>query len=144
METKTYTVGEVASLLQLHPKTVLRKIREGALSATRIGKQYRISAADLNSFGGGIFTSPEKSSVANKRQVLASSVVDVDAISPEESSRITNSAMAVLAGRNNQGARLDCLYYEETGKMKIIVHGDLQTTQELLALVESLLEPHNG
>lgn len=141
MNAQSHTVREAALLLRLHPKTVLRKINEGTLPATKIGKQYRISRAALNEFSGGTISFSEQEAPVLTRKVLASSVVDVDAISAEESSRITNSAMAVLAGRHNGGARVDCLYYEESGKMKIVVHGDLPNTQEILTLIGTLLRP---
>ncbi|MEM7100889.1 MAG: helix-turn-helix domain-containing protein [Pseudomonadota bacterium] len=141
MNAPSHTVREAAQLLQLHPKTVLRKVRDGELPATKIGKQYRISRAALEEYSGGTITFPEAKPATKTRKILASTVIDVDAISPDESTRITNSAMAVLAGRHNGGARVDCLYYEESGKLKIVVHGDLHNTQEILALVATLLRP---
>ena len=46
------TVDEAAEALKLHPKTVLRHIREGRLEATRIGKAYRIDRSKLDAFAG--------------------------------------------------------------------------------------------
>lgn len=47
-----FTVETAAARLGLHPKTVLRLIREGRLRATRIGKSYRIARADFEAFSG--------------------------------------------------------------------------------------------
>ena len=47
-----FTVEQAAHHLALHPKTVLRYIREGRLPATRLGKSYRILGADLDAFAG--------------------------------------------------------------------------------------------
>ena len=38
---ETYTVEEVAKVLQLHPYTVRRLSREGKVPATKIGGQWR-------------------------------------------------------------------------------------------------------
>lgn len=54
---KTYTVSEVAEMVDRDPETVRRWIRNGYLEAARIGREYRLSAAELNrwfsSRGGG-------------------------------------------------------------------------------------------
>jgi excisionase family DNA binding protein len=135
---ESYTVTEAAKLLKLHPKTVRRKIRDGELGSTRIGRQYRITQAHIDAFFGG----PVRAAgpPPRQRRVLASCVIDIDAISPEESSRISNTTMAALGGER-LGARVDCIYYEDVGKLKIVVHGDLPATQDLLVLLSHLVEP---
>lgn len=135
-----YTVNEAATLLKLHPKTIRRKIRDGELGSTRIGRQYRITQEQLDAFCAHLSIVPESTKVITERQVVASCVVDVDAISPDEGSRITNSLMAVL-NSSSTGARVDSLYYEEVGKLKIILHGNVRSCQELLGLVDQLLRP---
>ena len=50
------TVEQAAEQLKLHPKTVLRHIREGRLPATRIGKSYRLRAADVDEFLAARYT----------------------------------------------------------------------------------------
>jgi excisionase family DNA binding protein len=134
----SYTVREAAGVLKLHPKTVLRKIKDGELGATRIGRQYRITHEQLDTFCGGGLRVPDAASIPTKRRVLTSSVVDVDAISPDESNRITNSVMAALTD-GPTGTRVDCIYYEEIGKMKIVIHGSIASAQQTLALVQQLL-----
>jgi excisionase family DNA binding protein len=42
------TTRDVARRLGVHPQTVRRWIASGRLPATRIGKDYRISRADLD------------------------------------------------------------------------------------------------
>lgn len=41
------SVCEVADLLRVHTKTVLRWIREGRLPAIQVSRDYRIDIADL-------------------------------------------------------------------------------------------------
>lgn len=49
------TVAEVASLLRVSNMTVYRLIKNGELSAIRVGKNYRIRQADLDAYlSGGV------------------------------------------------------------------------------------------
>ncbi len=44
------TPDQVATYLQVNTKTIYRFIREGKLSAIRLGRRYRVSGANLNVF----------------------------------------------------------------------------------------------
>ena len=50
MQETYYTVEQIAQMLQMHPKTVQRYIREGKLRAVKVGKGWRISGHDLSTF----------------------------------------------------------------------------------------------
>lgn len=45
---KTVSTGEAAEMLQLHPKTVTRLVKEGKLRAYQIGVHYKISVESIN------------------------------------------------------------------------------------------------
>ena len=49
---RVFTVDEVAQVLDLHPKTVRRHIREGRLPAARVGGEWRVREEDLGAFLG--------------------------------------------------------------------------------------------
>ena len=69
-------------------------------------------------------------------------MVAVDAISTDESSRLTNQLMAALnAGPGNP--RVDCLYHPEIGQLKVIINGDLTGTREILSMVEFFFSNDN-
>ena len=53
MEQKFYSVGEIARILGLHPKTVQRFIREGKLKARKIGRAWRVSRAGFVEYAHG-------------------------------------------------------------------------------------------
>src|SRR4051812_32393640 len=96
-----FTVEQAAEHLDLHVKTVRRFIHEGKIKAKRIGKEYRITRADLEEFGGA---APKiDAPVARTRSVLASTIVDVDAISPKDSDRVITYVMASLNSRRGEG-----------------------------------------
>jgi excisionase family DNA binding protein len=138
MEDHLYTADEVASRLNLHVRTVRRYIRDGQLKAKRIGKEYRITQADLDAFAGNAHAT----AVTRTRQVIASTVVDVSAISPGESHRVTTMVMAALNVRKGEAdfPRVDTIYYEEPGRLRITITASVILTYELLRMINVLLE----
>ena len=139
-----YTVDEVAERLDLHVKTVRRFIRDGKLAAKRIGKEYRITRTALEEFTGTSTT--EEKPLPKRRQVIASSVVDVDAISPEESQRITTLIMAGLNTRKGEPdfPRVDSLYDAERGRLRIMITANPVLTCDLLRTITALAESTRG
>lgn len=144
MPTTLHTADEVAGLLNLHVKTIRRYIRDGRLKARRIGKEYRIARSDLNEFAGE--TGAPQPPVARTRHVIASSIVDVDVIGPDESHRITTMIMASLNTRKGEGdfPRVDSIYYPEQAKLRITITANPVLTCELLRMINALLEHGRG
>ena len=52
MSEEVYTVEQFAERLKLHPKTVLRFIREGRVRAVKVGKSYRILRSEMEALTG--------------------------------------------------------------------------------------------
>ena len=48
--TKLYTTEEVADILKYDVQTIRRFIREGKITAYKVGKEYRIKEEDLDIF----------------------------------------------------------------------------------------------
>lgn len=137
-----YSPDEVAELLGLHVRTVRRYIREGRLGAKRIGKQYRIAAAELSDFLGAEATRPQQPQISRSRRVIVSSIVDIDAISREESDRLIRPLTAVFnTARGSSGStRVDCIYYEEQGRLRIRINADPSYTSSMLSMIDGILE----
>jgi excisionase family DNA binding protein len=137
-----YTVEQAAELLDLHVKTIRRYIHDGRLKAKRIGKEYRITRADLDEFTGGAVPVQAAAALPRTRQVIASSIVDVDAISPEDSHRITTYVMASLNSRRGEGdfPNVNSVYYPEMGKLRITITASPTLTASMLQMISSLLE----
>jgi excisionase family DNA binding protein len=140
MSTQLYTADEVAGLLNLHVKTIRRYLRDGRLKARRIGKEYRITRADLDAFAGE--TGTADAPVARTRHVIASSIVDIDVISPDESHRITTMIMASLNSRKGEAdfPRVDSIHYPEQAKLRVTITASPVLTCELLRMINALLE----
>lgn len=133
-------MDQVANLLGLHVKTVRSYVRDGRLKATRVGKQYRITSDDLEAFTG----TPAFSSAEPASHAEVSSVVHVDAIGPDATMRLTNTVMAAVNGHDSrQGGdrlRIETIYDEDRGTIKIVILGGLETTAEILRIINTLIE----
>jgi excisionase family DNA binding protein len=141
MSQELYSVEQVAERLGLHVRTVRGYVRDGRLKAKRIGKQYRISSADLESFTGTPLSAPNRD-VPRTRYVEVSSVVQIDAVSPEAASRVSNGLIAATNGRGGADGpvRVDSIYDETRARLKVIITGGVPTTVGLLQLVHLYLE----
>ena len=142
MEPLLYTIQQVAQRLDLHVKTVRRYVRDGRLKARRIGKEYRVTRADLDEFAGGGAPVP----IVRTRHVITSSIVDVDVVSPDESQRITTMVMAALNARKGEAdfPNVNSLYYPEQAKLRLTITGSLSLTASLLRVIDALLEDGRG
>jgi excisionase family DNA binding protein len=136
-----FTVDEVAERLTLHAKTIRRFIREGRLPAKRIGKEYRITRVALDEFAGTT-TNPQTASIPRTRQVLVSSIVDADAIGPDESQRIITLIMAGLNARRGEPdfPRVDSLYDSDRGRLRIMITASPALTCDLVRTIAALAE----
>lgn len=138
-----YSVEQVADRLGLHVRTVRNYVREGRLKAVRIGKQYRIAAEDLAAMTGRPASSFEPEPVRRERHVEVSSIVEIDAVSPETANRITNFLVGAANGRaaDNEPLRIETIYDEVRARMKIILVGGMDTNASMFRVIRALLEP---
>jgi excisionase family DNA binding protein len=141
MAQQLYSVEQVADLLGLHVKTVRNYVRDGRLKAVRIGKQYRISRDDLEVFTGHPVPGTARERANRERRVEVSTIVQIDAISPAAMSRLTTTLTAAVAGEpHSPQVRVEAVYDEERGHLKLILLGGLDTVAGLLKITETLLE----
>ncbi len=133
MPEELYSVEQVADRLGLHVKTVRNYVREGRLKAVRIGKQYRIARQDLEAMTGR--SEPPLEPVRRTRHVEVSSIVEIDAISPESANRLMTSLMG-----GAKGIRIETIYNAERGHMKIILVGSMDSNAAYFKLIELILE----
>jgi excisionase family DNA binding protein len=142
MSQDLFSVFDIATRLNLHVKTVRNYVREGQLKATRIGKQYRISRADLEAFTGHPVPPSESEIARRQRHVEVSGIVQIDAISPEVSAQLENSMSAFVSGRTKpeEPLRIETIYDQHTGHLKIILLGGANDTGSALRLIAALLD----
>src|ERR1700744_1324907 len=131
MSGESYTVEQVAGRLKLHPKTVLRMIREGRLKAVRLGKAYRIAGDDLDAAAGVVRAevreSPDRATV----------IVDYGDISPDLAQRL-GSTLGAMLGSNQARATpitLQTAYDPTLRRLKVVVIGSPDDAATLLKSV---------
>jgi excisionase family DNA binding protein len=142
MSQTLYSVEQVADLLGLHPRTVRNFVRDGKLKAIRAGKQYRIAAEDLAAMTDRPVSSFEPEPIRRTRHVEVSSIVEIDAIDPETTQRVTNLLVGAAGSRDGDNAflRVEIVYNEQRARLKVILIGDIDATSLMLKLLHTVLE----
>ena len=137
MSEALYTVEQAAERLKLHPKTVLRAIREGRLRATRVGKSYRILKADLEAFAG-VPPRPAKAG----GEAWATAIVDVPDVPHEMAQKWARAVTTALNTRPTGGPllRADVVYAPDRSHLKIIVTGPPGDAANMMSLIRVWLE----
>jgi len=133
MSTTLFTVEQAAQRLNLHPKTVLRYIRDGQLPATRVGKSWRIARAKLDAFAGVATGSAEAGP-----GVRTTAIVDIPDLTPDEAQRLaTMLHAAALAGdANTPPLHFETAYDPMARTIKLVLVGDLADVSKLLEMLE--------
>lgn len=137
-----YTVDQAAELLHLHVKTVRGYVRDGRLRATRIGKAYRIARSDLEAFAGLSLPAPARETAVRRRQAQASSVIRIDAVSPDLRDRLTGLISGIAATPRDGAERLHLTinHDEERAGLTVILTGGLDSSAEVLRLIAAVVE----
>lgn len=161
MEEKFYTIDQVAELLDMHHKTIRKFISEEKLKATKVGKQWRISEGDLNSFMGKSvdtnnneqlkideeieFHASEINSKFVKPKVSISTVVEINEIDTKQYMRISNTLIAFMNSKDPSlsDSTINMRYYEKENRLRIILWGPMEFTLVMLDNISMLTEPNN-
>lgn len=130
MEHKLYSIADLSEILKLHPKTILRFIHEGKIKARKIGRSWMVSRDELKEYAHSEFAGEERprqetSPVRLAERIAVSAVVEIDEENSDEASRISNSLMAMLNGKDDSWGktRFDFFYYPEIQKAKYVLYG---------------------
>jgi len=134
------SVDQVAERLGLHVRTVRGYIREGRLEAVRIGKQYRIAAADLDAFTGRPPAEP-------RPRVEVSAVVECDGLTATAADRLSTLLLADSAlARDPAGEplRIQAIYDDARARLKVIILGSPGDTATILQTIHDILTTEDG
>ena len=142
MSQELYSVEQVAERLGLHVRTVRNYVRNGRLKAVRIGKQYRIAREHLEALTGQPADARGTGSAPPRRHVEVSSIVQIEAISFDAASRVTNTLLAAAKSRpeGDDALRVDTIYDQERARLKVILSGSIATTTSLLKFMTAYLD----
>ncbi len=154
MKDKFYTIYQVADQLEMSHKTIRNFISDGRLKASKVGKQWRIAEADLESFmnqGESTEDKPEESlnsisfelpSEGTEDHIKVSAVLDIHQQDKEQFMRLSNTLLANMngGGFKVRGCTLNVKYYEQDRTVKIFLWGSINFIQDMLETIKTLNE----
>lgn len=146
MEEQYYSVEQISRLLDMHPKTIQRYIREGRLKAHKIGKGWRVTGHDLSRFAEGTAESapagpePGLQSLLSRGGIGVSAIVDIPAHTAAEAGRIMNWATALVHTglQETTHKSLSAQYLESGGIVRILLWGDPGFMQDFMGSIAVL------
>jgi excisionase family DNA binding protein len=161
MEKNILTIYEVADLLGLHHKTVRGFITDGKLNAIKVGKQWRITKADLDYFMGkenmsslgkneiiqldieenNIKFTTENSQCATERsRISISTVIDIKAVDKEKFERLSNTLLAVMNSKDDvfEHSTIHIKYDKERNLCKLLLWGNADYITEMISIITIL------
>jgi excisionase family DNA binding protein len=124
-----YTVEQAAERLKLHPKTVLRMIRDGRLKAARVGKAYRIAGDDLDAAAG------VARSEAREASDRATVIADFGDLRPDVAGRLGSTLTAMLGSHKVRTAPMtvETAYDPMLRRLKVVATGSPEDAAALLS-----------
>ena len=149
MEERLYSVEEISQILNLHPKTVQRFIREGVIKGRKIGRSWRVHSSDLRDYahaelaGSAEAANPDfQANITGYERISVSAVVELHEKDPGESSRITNSMMAMLNQKDPSWGISDfrVAQYPENGTARYIFTGSPLFIGEIMKSFQIIAE----
>ena len=72
MEEKFLTTDQVAQILQVHPFTILKFLKDGKLNGMKLGRVYRIKQSDVEEFIEERMTNKPKK---EKKEIIKEDVI---------------------------------------------------------------------
>ncbi len=137
-----FTVEQISDLLDIHPKTIQRYIREGKLRATKIGKGWRVTGHDLSVFTeqGDAVVKNSKRDNADDDKVIVSSVVDITVDDRNEAIRIMNTLTASLNAKPPEYGRssMHTQFIEAEYKVRITLWGSVRFMAAMMDAIDML------
>lgn len=151
MSEEVYTVEQFAQRLKLHPKTVLRFIKDGRLRAVKVGKSYRILRTEMEAMTGMRpealrIAGPALEDLLSRREARSparvTSIVDIPDVTPENAQRLARALPAMRMGPETPAdpMSIDVAYDPANRNLKVIIVGSPVDTAAMLRMVEALSE----
>lgn len=137
-----YTVEQVSKILDLHPKTVQRYIREGKLNASKVGKGWRINGHDLSIFIEGDSNKELNTEKQLVRSALASSVIDIMVCGKEDAIHIMNTITGVMNSKPPEYgySSMQSQYIEGENMIRITIWGNVRFVALMMEMISMLVE----
>ena len=139
-----YSVAQIARMIEMHPKTIQRYIREGKLRAAKIGKSWRVTGHDLSIFmeEHGPETAQPQAAVPARDRTKTSAVIDIAVIGKDDADRIIRSLQAAMNGKPTEygQASMTTQFLEGESTLRIALWGNLPFTAAVMNTIEMFME----
>lgn len=149
MVEKYYSVEQIAEMIDIHPKTIQRYIREGKLRAQKIGKSWRVTGHDLSTFvegtdkDGSGDTSLGLQDIlgAAKNPIKVSSVIDIPVKNSAEAVQVVNWISASMNGRSSEHgySSMNSQFIEPEHIIRIMLWGSLSFMEDIMRSLDELV-----
>ncbi len=151
MSEEVYTVEQFAERLKLHPKTVLRFIRDGRLRAVKVGKSYRILRTEMEAMTGFVPAAyqvggSEIEAMIGRRSAptttRVTSIVDFEQVTPQRAQHLARMLPSLRTGPSagSDLMNLSVAYDPATRGLKIVIVGSPGDTAAMLKMIDVLAE----
>lgn len=147
------TVEQLAQMLDMHPRTIRRYIRENQLKASKVGGEWRIRREDAEMFIGGrineikadsaeeiqSFISGQTSVIEGKNQVCT--IFDYYVDTPEEARKISEVFMHYMneSTPNHGQAKFQYFYDDVEKKGRYTIWGNPNFVGRVLIAVSEVI-----
>jgi excisionase family DNA binding protein len=131
------TVEQCAERLKLHPKTVLRFLREGRLKGVKVGRAYRIAVSEIEAMLG------EAAGPAFPvRGPRVTSILDAEGVSSDLAQKVARVLPAMRMGREAQGEpmNIDVVHDPARAQLKVVLTGAPTDVAGLLQMLDTILK----
>jgi len=145
-----YNSKEIAEKCGLHLKTVQKFMREGKLTATKVGREWRVSSHELSKFMEGehchsISLENYQGKNVNRHKFDCKAIIEVAVRDFDEASSYSNMIIGALNSENNSYLRSDFefMYYDKERKAKLVFSGDALFIADMMLSINDLEENQN-
>lgn len=141
-----YTVEQISKMLDIHPKTIQRYIREGRLRASKVGKSWRINGHDLSVFIEGDSNEEQQiKQIILNTKINASSVIDINVDGKENAIRIMNALTGVMNSKPSEYGKssVQAQFIEIENMVRVTLWGELRFMAAMMDMIVTLTEQNN-
>jgi excisionase family DNA binding protein len=144
MKDKFFSVDDIAEILDMHPKTIQRYIREGKIKGTKLGKSWKVTGHDLSVFTEseerpdiGLKAEQSQNDKLEVKKITGSSVIDINVSGSEEAMRIVNTLNAVLSGKLDEYGytNMSTQYIQPEQKLRVTLWGKVKFLRDIMDLI---------
>lgn len=148
MAEKYYSVDQIAGMIDLHPKTIQRYIRQGRLKAQKIGKGWRVTGHDLSTFVEGTDgnnssgTSPGLQAIlgAAEKTIKVSSVIDIPVKNSFEAVHVMNWITSSMNSMSSEYGypSMNSQFIEQENIIRIMLWGSPSFVESIMSYLVDL------